>query len=163
MKSGNDKTLSRIVGRALSGEGAHAGTEDAFDGVDWKAAAVRPPGVPHSIFQLLLHMSYWQNWVLQWLDGKSPTVPKHAGGSWSANPSPANSEQWKRAVRDFCDGLESLEARSREEDLLGKIGQTSRLQMLHTIASHTSYHVGQVVVLRQVLGKWPPPSGGLTW
>jgi uncharacterized damage-inducible protein DinB len=43
------------------------------------------------------------------------------------------------------------------------IDKTSRLRMFHTIASHTSYHIGQVVMLRQLLGKWPPPSGGLTW
>jgi hypothetical protein len=82
VKSGNDKVLSHIVRRALSGEGAHAGTQNVFDGLDWRVAAMRPPGVPHSIFQLL---------------------------------------------------------------------------------AHTSYHIGQVVILRQLLGKWPPPSGGLPW
>jgi uncharacterized damage-inducible protein DinB len=37
------------------------------------------------------------------------------------------------------------------------------LEMLHLIGSHTSYHVGQVALLRQMLGAWPPPSGGVTW
>ena len=35
--------------------------------------------------------------------------------------------------------------------------------MLHTIASHNSYHLGQIVLVRQLLGAWPPPGGGLTW
>jgi len=35
--------------------------------------------------------------------------------------------------------------------------------MLHAIGAHNSYHAGQVAFLRQLLGKWPPPSGGLTW
>jgi len=35
--------------------------------------------------------------------------------------------------------------------------------MLHTIATHNSYHAGQVALLRQLLRKWPPPSGGVTW
>lgn len=34
---------------------------------------------------------------------------------------------------------------------------------LHAVAAHNNYHAGQVTFLRQVLGKWPPPSGGLTW
>ena len=101
MKSSNDKVLSHIVRRALSGEGAHAGTQNAFDGLDWKIAAIRPPGVPHSIFQLLAHTNYWQPWVLQWLNGKDPTVPRHAAGSWPNNPSPASPDRWKRAVRNF--------------------------------------------------------------
>jgi uncharacterized damage-inducible protein DinB len=47
--------------------------------------------------------------------------------------------------------------------LLEKRAKSSPLQMLHAIAAHNSYHLGQVVVLRQMLGAWPPPSGGLTW
>ena len=163
MKSSNDKVLSHIVRRALSGEGAHAGTQNAFDGLDWRVAAMRPPGVPHSIFQLLAHTTYWQNWLLQWLDGEDPAVPSHAAGSWPSNPGPANPDEWKRAVRNFRGSLDKLEGRSGEGELLGTIGKTSRLRMFHTIASHTSYHIGQVVTLRQLLGKWPPPSGGLTW
>jgi len=162
MKSNDVKILTNVVGRVLSGEGAHAASQNVFDGLDWKVAAMRRPGVPHSIFQLLAHTNYWMDWVLQWLDGKAPAVPGHAGASWPSNPGPASSEEWKRAVRNFRGGLDKLEGRSREVDLLGKIGKTSRLRMLHTIASHTSYHVGQVVTLRQLLGKWPPPSGGLT-
>ena len=163
MKSTDDKELTNIVGRALSGEGAHAASQNVFDGLDWNAIAMRPPGVPHSIFQVLSHTAYWQDWVLHWLDGKNPKVPKHAAGSWASDPSPASPEEWKRAVRNFRSGLDKLERQARKVDLLGTIGKTSRLRMLHTIASHTSYHIGQVVMLRQLLGKWPPPSGGLTW
>jgi uncharacterized damage-inducible protein DinB len=163
MKGNNDKVLSQIVGHALSGQGAHAGTQCVFDGLDWKTAAMRPPGALHSIFQLLAHTSYWQNWVLRWLNGQDPAVPKHAAGSWPSDLGPASPQEWKRAVRDFRVGLDQLKSRSREGDLLGKIGKTSRLRVFHSIASHTSYHSGQVVILRQLLGKWPPPSGGLTW
>ena len=28
---------------------------------------------------------------------------------------------------------------------------------------HNSYHVGQIVLLRQALGVWPPPAGRDTW
>jgi hypothetical protein len=42
-------------------------------------------------------------------------------------------------VRNFREGLDNLEARAREVELLGKIGKMTRLRMFHTIASHTSY------------------------
>jgi uncharacterized damage-inducible protein DinB len=35
--------------------------------------------------------------------------------------------------------------------------------MAQTMGAHNSYHAGQAVLLRQLLGQWPPPSGGLTW
>jgi uncharacterized damage-inducible protein DinB len=31
------------------------------------------------------------------------------------------------------------------------------------MAAHNSHHLGQVVLLRQILGAWPPPSGSYTW
>jgi uncharacterized damage-inducible protein DinB len=158
-----DRLLHDIVGRALSGEGAHAGTANAVDGLEWKIAAMQPSGAPHSIYQLLAHVSYWQNWVLQWLDGKDPAIPRHAAGSWPRDAGPGSRKEWARAVREFRMGLDQLEKRGREVDLLGTIGKTSRLRMLHTIASHNSYHIGQIVLMRQLLGKWPPRSGGLTW
>ena len=34
---------------------------------------------------------------------------------------------------------------------------------LAIVAQHNSYHLGQIVMLRRVLGAWPPPAGGDTW
>jgi uncharacterized damage-inducible protein DinB len=161
--STDGKILEKTVGNALSGKGAHADTKNLFAGLEWKATGTRPEGVPHSIFQLLNHMSYWQDWVVKWLDGENPPIPQHASGGWPGSQAPASAKEWQRAVRGFRSGLDGLARRSREADLLTKRGKHSRLGMLQAIASHNSYHAGQVVVLRQVLGSWPPPSGGVTW
>ncbi len=50
-----------------------------------------------------------------------------------------------------------------QEDLLADRGGKSVLEILQLIATHNSYHVGQIVSLRRGLGSWPPPRGGLTW
>jgi hypothetical protein len=31
------------------------------------------------------------------------------------------------------------------------------------MATHTAHHLGQIIVLRQLLGAWPPPAGSWTW
>jgi len=66
-------------------------------------------------------------------------------------------------VRRFDQGLRTMTSAAAEADLLAKRGTKTPLEMLQTITSHNSYHLGQVVVLRQRLCAWPPPSGGLTW
>jgi hypothetical protein len=162
MKS-DQSIIQATLANALSGKGAHVATKNVFEGLDWELAAVRPEGAPHSAFQLLGHMTFWQDWVVKWLDGGNPPVPKHAAGSWPKDTAPASKQDWVRAVKAFRRGLEGLERRSRKGDLLAKRGEHTRLGMLHAIASHNSYHVGEVVVLRQMLGAWPPPSGGATW
>ena len=160
---GDRKILDKVLGHALSGTGAHVETAAVFAALDWKLAAIRPEKAPHSVYQLLNHTLYWQEWVVRWVGGENPQIPKHAAGSWPGDPGPASRKEWEQAVRRFRDGLKVLTRRSRDADLFSKGHTTSRLEMLQTIASHNSYHAGQVVLLRQVLGTWPPPSGGLTW
>ena len=155
--------VGKLLGEALTGKGAHAETGRIFDGLDWNWTNVRPERAPHSIYELLRHMSYWQDWVLKWLDGKQPPIPKHAAGSWPKTAGAASPEDWKIAVNNYCSGLRRLESWSQKADLLAKRGSKTPLEMLQKIALHNSYHAGQVVALRQTLGWWPPPSGGLTW
>jgi len=157
------KILAKALGNALLGTGAHVETKTVFAALDWKIAGMRPDGAPHTVYQVLNHMLYWQEWVVKWLDGEKPPLPKHAAGSWPGDIAPASREEWGRAVKRFGRGVDQLTRRSRQADLFAKGRSKSPLEMLLTIASHNSYHAGQVVFLRQELGAWPPPSGGLTW
>jgi uncharacterized damage-inducible protein DinB len=159
----DSKALEKLARRALSGKDAHVETKRVFSGFDRRAAGSKPPGVPHSVYQLLKHMSYWQDWVVQWLAGRNPAVPRHASGSWPAEAGPSSRRDWDEAVRQFRHGLVELERRCRGADRSSGRGRKSRLEMLHAIAAHNSYHAGQVAFLRQLLGRWPPRSGGLTW
>jgi uncharacterized damage-inducible protein DinB len=155
--------LQRTTGATLSGKNAHVESAKVLAGLDWQLAGARPRGVPHSVFQLVNHMTYWQEWVLKWLDGKRPKPPRHAAGGWPGGVAPANRMEWSRAVRQFRSSLAALGRSSRRKDLLATRGTMTALEMLRTIGSHTSYHVGQVALVRQSLGSWPPPSGGVTW
>jgi hypothetical protein len=108
-------------------------------------------------------MSYWQDWVVAWLEGEKPAIPRHASGSWPAEVGPSSRRDWIEAEQQFRRGLGQLERACRRADLSSGRGRKSRLEMLLTIGAHNSYHAGQAAFLRQILGKWPPPSGGLTW
>jgi uncharacterized damage-inducible protein DinB len=160
---GDAEILETVAQHAITGSGAHVETGHVYSGVDWKAAGLRPDGAPHSLYQLLNHTIFWQEWVLKWLKRTTPRVPKHASGSWRGGVAPATRADWERAVRRFQRGLAQLERHSRKGDLLSTRGRKSRLEMLQTIGAHSSYHAGQATLLRQILGHWPPPGGGLTW
>ena len=159
----NDAVLTKTLARALTGKGAHVDSREIFEALDWKVAGTRPTGAPHSIFQLLNHVAFWQNWAVKWLEGKPAPLPADAAGSWPGEVMPAGKEEWDGAVKAFHEGLHELARLSRAADLKTMRGRKSRLEMLHTIAAHNSYHLGQAVLLRQMLGAWPPPSGGMTW
>lgn len=161
-----DATLQGMLGRALTGEGAHVEASKVLEGLDWELAGAQPTSVPHSIYQLVHHITYWDEWVVNWLDGEDPPIPEHASGSWVDTIGPPNREEWDRTVTRFATLSDELGQRTRDDLFSTRVaaGVTrTRLEMLQTIASHRSYHLGQVVFLRQMLGAWPPPSGGLTW
>ncbi len=157
------KVLQKMIIHALSGKGSHVEVKNAFAGLDWKLAGIQPESATHSAFQLLNHIVYWNEWVLKWLDGQRPQVPEHAAGSWPGGPAPADVEEWESAVRRFERGLDDMTRQAKQDNLLAKGGAKTRLEMFQSIASHNSYHLGQVVSLRRRLASWPPPSGGLTW
>jgi uncharacterized damage-inducible protein DinB len=35
--------------------------------------------------------------------------------------------------------------------------------VLWQMVAHTSYHVGQIAMMRRTLGAWPPRAGGDSW
>jgi len=159
----DQKILQKMILHALSGKGAHVAVADAFAGLDWKLSGAQIEGGPHSIFQLLNHMIYWNQWAVEWLEGTQPPLPRHALGSWPGKTAPDTPTEWRRALRHLEVGLRVITRATGKSDLLAKRGTKTPLEMLQTIACHNSYHLGQVVTLRQRLCAWPPPSGGLTW
>jgi uncharacterized damage-inducible protein DinB len=36
-------------------------------------------------------------------------------------------------------------------------------EQLENLAAHNAYHLGRIVLFRQLAGAWPPPSGGFRW
>ncbi|PTX52215.1 hypothetical protein C8P63_13131 [Melghirimyces profundicolus] len=69
-------------------------------------------------------------------------------------------------MRHFRKGVEEALRLAEEPDPDGKIpGHVDRTRMegLRSIASHNSYHLGQVALIRRMPGSWPPPKGGDSW
>lgn len=157
------EALRSVVLQSLSGRGAHALVRDAVDGLDWEAAGESAGGGAHTVFQIVNHLVYWHDFALAWIDGGKPVTPEHAAESWPGGEAPETEAAWGDAVRRFLAGLGGLEERARELELFEDRGPKTVLEILQLIASHNSYHVGQIAGLRRALGAWPPPGGGATW
>ena len=82
------KILKKMILNALSGKGALVSVKDAVAGLDWKLSGVQPEGVSHSIFQLLNHMIYWNQWVVNWSAGRSLRCRSTLRAAGPAGPRP---------------------------------------------------------------------------
>lgn len=160
-----DNSHRTAIVNGLFGKMAHVSPDAAFEAIDWGIVGNKPDGSPHSIWDILNHLIYWQDYCLSLLDGENPTSPEHAVESWKSTESPLSEEQWQGTVRAFLSGLQAAED-AAADDLSGKIASRpsqSRVEVFQSLIGHNSYHLGQIVLLRQLLGSWPPPSGGDTW
>lgn len=109
-----------------------------------QATAV-PPGSPYSIAQVLAHMHYWQGRRFAKLRGEIWPEAAHLSDTF-APPPPGT---WNRLVTAF---LADLDAIKKMADAKAEYGYVGR-------ALHNGYHLGQIVLLRQMLGCWPPEGG----
>jgi uncharacterized damage-inducible protein DinB len=126
----------------------------------------RLPGASHSIADVVAHMSFWQDWFCRRCEGAADAMAAHADQGWPSVVSGA----WPDVHTRFIAGLEAAAA------LADRAGQaitpaiefpllahyTIQDALIH-IAQHNSHHLGQVILMRQMMGLWPPPAGSWTW
>ncbi len=150
------------------GANSHLHLLHALEGLAPSAAGERPQGSPHSVFQVLHHMVYWTEISLARLRGERPERPASARLGWQASSSPEDSSDWEAAVASLAESLREFERLLADPHFdLGGVTEPDRArsarQEILMVLLHNSYHLGQIVTLRQQLGAWPPPKGGDTW
>lgn len=155
-----------VLDHVLSAAAVHVAPEHVLDGLDWHHAGIIPLDAPHSIFQITNHAIYWQDLFLRGLSCSDMQGPVQAQDGWPGPQAPPDEATWHTTVRQYKQGLLQAKEAAQAQDPLQSIPattQTSRFEVLTTLALHNSYHAGQIVLLRRILGAWPPPSGGHTW
>jgi uncharacterized damage-inducible protein DinB len=143
----------------LRGRNAHADFDAVLADFPSRQRGLKTAGAPHSAWQLLEHMRIAQSDILEFSrDGKhkSPPWPE---GYWPKTETPPSAASWNNSLRSFRADLKAMAklVADKKTDLFAKIphgaGQTILREAL-LIADHNSYHLGQIVVLRRLLGNW---------
>jgi hypothetical protein len=154
-----DAALRQHLLELLKGGSAHASFQDAIQDFPAEVRGKRPKGSPHSPWELLEHMRIAQWDILEFSRNPGYTSPKWPESYWPESPEPPDEKAWDRSVHAFCQELETMCAlvADDETDLYGRIphgdGQTVLREAL-LVADHNAYHLGQLVLLRRMLGAW---------
>lgn len=154
-----DQKLRQQIVEFLSGRGAHVDWKASFRSIPPKLRGVRPTGFDHSLWELLEHMRIAQWDILEFSHDARHVSPEWPSGYWPATPAPPNSQAWGKSLKAFARDLEAMQklVAHRKTDLFAKIphgtGQTILREAL-LVADHNAYHLGQVLTVRKLLGKW---------
>lgn len=144
----------------LSFEGAHVGFDEAVRGLTPALRGKKIKGAPYTAWQLVEHMRIAQSDILEFSRDAKHVSPKWPEGYWPKSDGPSSEAAWKKSIAAFRHDLEQMKklvAESDEETLFARIphgdGQTLLREAL-LVADHNSYHLGQLVLLRKMLGTW---------
>ena len=143
----------------LRGRNAHADFDTVMADFPSRMRGVKPPGAPHTGWQLLEHMRIAQSDILKFSRDAKHKSPPWPEGYWPKTEAPPSAASWNNSLRSFRADLKATAklVADKKTDLFARIphgsGQTILREAL-LVADHNSYHLGQLVVLRRLLGAW---------
>lgn len=160
MSSG--ERLARLLDRGYREDPWHGPpTAELLADLDAKAATGRPFPRAHSIWEIVLHMTGWQDEVLRRLGGATPCLP--AEGDWPevGEPSEARWQAARAALKASTERLQAAVAMLSAEALERRVGVARDRPLgagvtlddtVHGIVQHNAYHSGQIAILRRAIG-----------
>jgi hypothetical protein len=153
------QSLRQHVVNLLTGKGAHADFETAIKDLPAAARGQRPKGAEHSPWEVLEHLRIAQSDILEFSVNPDHVSPEWPSGYWPKFQAPETDAEWDQSVEEFRRDLKRMCAlvSSEDTDLFAKIphgdGQTILREAL-LVADHNAYHLGELVLLRRLLGAW---------
>jgi uncharacterized damage-inducible protein DinB len=147
--------------RLLDWHDAHVNFDEAVQALPPELRGVRPPGLAHSPWELLEHLRICQYDILDFCRNRDYKELSWPADYWPESAAPPTPDAWDKSIAAFRRDLAELRrlAEDTSLDLFAAIphgsGQTYLRELL-LVADHNAYHVGQLVVVRRLLGAWPP-------
>jgi hypothetical protein len=159
--SDEQSALRKHLIALLRGGQAHVTFDEAVKDFPADLRGTVPSNLPYSAWQVLEHMRITQRDIVNF--SAPPTGGYHPiqwpDGYWPKSPHPPTSHSWDQSIAAIRTDLEHFEALMRrpDADLFKRFrwgdGQTLLREAL-LIADHNAYHLGELVVLRRLLGAW---------
>jgi len=150
-------TLRKQLADLLTKAEAHASFDDVVKGFPGKLHGVVPEGLPYSAWQLLDHLRIAQNDILRFSTESKYKSPAWPMGYWAKKPEPPSGTAWPEAVKQVTTDRDAFVKLIATEDLFAPFawgdGQTLLREAL-LIADHNAYHVGELLMVRRLLGAW---------
>jgi hypothetical protein len=154
----NTRALRKHLVWLLREGHAHAVFDSVIRGLPAKARGKKVEGVPYTAWELLEHMRIAQWDILEFSRDPKHVSPDFPSGYWPKSKTPPPGA-WEKSVRAFRADLKAMQrlVADPKTNLFARIlhgqGQTVLREAL-LVADHNAYHLGQLVLLRKLMGEW---------
>ena len=143
--------------RAFEGQAWHGDSlMETLRGVTAERAAAKPIANLHSIWEIVLHIAFWEDVSRRRAEGEVFSVELEDGWTTVTDSSEA---AWQKTLEDLQRGNEAFREtilRLDEEQLRNKVEIPGAEHvyniyfMLHGVIQHDLYHTGQIALLKKL-------------
>lgn len=125
-------------------------------GVSAEVAAWRPWPDRHTIWELALHVAYWNYVVERRLTGGPRGAFPRAPSNWPEAPPTGGEAEWKAdralvrsSVESLAAAIEAFDARRLDEPA-GDDSATTAADLITGVLLHDTYHAGQIQLMKRL-------------
>jgi hypothetical protein len=152
----DDRILRDQLIEFLRGGSAHIDFRAALKDFPPEIYGSKPGGTPYSAWQLLEHIRFTLRDLLEFCTNPKYVAPEWPKDYWVKADAPASADAWKTSVRAVQEDLGAFEKLVGDpgSNLYAQIPWGDGQTLLHEAllaADHTSYHLGQLVMLHKQL------------
>ena len=151
-------TVKELISLLKKGN-AHVSFNDAIKDIPFDDLSKKPNNLPYSIWQLTEHIRITQNDILEFSTNENYKARNWPDDYWPKEAAPKNEATWRKSIDNIKGDLQRFIELLKDEnaDLLTPFTHGDGQNLLREamlIADHTSYHTGEIIVLRRLLGNW---------
>jgi len=156
-----DEALRKELVKQLRGGNAHAKFEDATAKLPPELRGKKVEKLPYSVWQLLEHLRIAQRDMLDFCRNQDGSYQEKAWPDdyWPKSPEPPSDKSWDNSIKKFLSDRDEFIAliEDTDSDLYTPFKWGTGQTLLHEamlIVDHNAYHLGEIVLLRRLLGAW---------
>lgn len=154
-----EQALRQHLVDLLKGGNAHVKFEEVVKDFPERLRGKKPEGQPHTAWRLLEHMRLAQWDIVEFSRNAKHVSPEWPDGYWPEGEAPSSAAAWDKSVKQFRADLKAMQELVEDAgtDLYARIscgeGQTILREAL-LVADHNAYHLGELLMIRRLLGAW---------
>lgn len=151
----------------LDGGNAHMSFAEAIADFPLEYINIKPPNTPYSFWHFVEHIRIAQWDILEFIRNPRHISPKYPEGYHRHPEEKADAKGWQKSIEGVLADLEALQeiVRDQKTDLFAPLPHAPGYTVLREVvlaADHNAYHIGELAIMRQVMGIWPAGREYLT-
>jgi len=151
--------LREQLARLLDWHEAHVDFDRAIKGIPADKRGATPPGLPHSPWQILEHLRIAQEDIHDFCVNAHYEAMAWPDDYWPAS-APPTPTAWEESVAAYRrDNGKMQDLVRTQPDLFARVPRGTSPNQTYIraallVADHAAYHIGQLVLVRRLLGIW---------